>query len=188
MNGDASTSEQNGHAAPVTWKESRDQVKRAAEWLAEKLADGQPRPSLAIQAEAKAAGFTKSSLLKARETVGVKTYCPHWGQPWLWRLKRRRASAPDKPDRRAELLERRATLEQELDRVDVALTALAAAEPGGAELPYCAVPGCLYRQQPIPGRPAMIKAVRVGDGFRNVYACSPAHAGAIQRGNFERPQ
>jgi hypothetical protein len=78
---------------PKEHPEERGQRRRCEAWLADYLADG-PRHSREVEAAAEAAGFSKPTLRRARETMcdSVKGGAPGQGkQQWDWVLRPRRA-------------------------------------------------------------------------------------------------
>ena len=65
----------------------------AADWLREFLADG-PRPAADVEREAREAGFTFSTLRRAKAAIGVKSLKQAFGGHWEWALRPEDAQPP----------------------------------------------------------------------------------------------
>ncbi|MFN0134581.1 MAG: AAA family ATPase [Phycisphaerae bacterium] len=65
--------------------ESRQPIIDAIHWLRTELANG-PRPSRDLHREARAAGFSPSTVRRAKLLIGVRAAKPSNEQPWVWSL------------------------------------------------------------------------------------------------------
>ena len=59
--------------------------KLAEAWLRDLLANG-PMPSKRIVEEGKSAGYSRSTLHRAKDTLKIKPYREHFGGAWSWKL------------------------------------------------------------------------------------------------------